>query len=116
MEFNTQGEIQNIRKDGKAIAILGNWYNSFKEIKDLKKGDEITLIYNENKKDNKVFKNIKSYKLIEKVKQIESNKEIVISDTGKNCILMQSVIIYLDRKDLTLSEIVKTVTEAYKLI
>ncbi len=127
MEFETSGEIQNIRKDNKAIAILGNWYNSFKEIKDLKKGDNIKLIFTEKKLDNKVFKNIKSYELIEKTREQKeeirkdiaranaldilnkSFKETELTATDKNCIIMTAKDLAITFKDIPMEQWVKEI-------
>ena len=108
-----QGIVQRIKADRKALAIENIWYNSYKPLENnIKLGDEIKLTYAVKGE----FNNIRSIEVIKEAKPEikESTKEI--NDTGKNCILMQSVIIYLTNKDIPLKEIVKMVTESYKLI
>lgn len=70
MELNDQ--IQNVRKDGKAIQIRDNWYNFFKPRLDIKKGMKVKLSYVENKG----FNNIKTIEILEN----EPIKELKILD------------------------------------
>ena len=83
MENETTGEIQSIRNDRKGLCILGVWYlSNFKKIDpSLNKGDKIKLIYDEVKKDNKVFRNIKSIELIKDSNNVKESKinEVVYS-------------------------------------
>jgi hypothetical protein len=113
---DTTGEIENIKKDFKAIQIEGVWYSSFKPITDLQKGQTVKLVYTENKG----FKNIKTYEIIPKNKPTVITKEYNISDTTFNTILMCSKEIYLNfinkGERVNLKEVTEGVIESYKLI
>lgn len=63
MELETEGKIERIRKDRKAVSLgFDEWYNSnFKLIsEEFKVGDYVKIVFNEKKEDNKIFKNLKS--------------------------------------------------------
>jgi len=61
MEYKMEiiDEVQNVRKDGKAIQIRNIWYNFFKPRLDVKKGMVVKLIYS----TNKGFNNIKQIEI-----------------------------------------------------
>ena len=114
MEIN--GEIQNLRKDRKALQIEGIWYNSnFKELdKDLKKGMNVLIKF--TKKGD--FNNIKSVEILDKPKLNLSKLSIFkkeISDTCKNCIIMTAKDFAIG-KNISIVESVKQIIEAYNLI
>ena len=74
------GEVQAIRKDRKAVEVLGNWYNSrFKVLDDIEKGDYIKIEFTENKG----FNNIKSYEIMDIPKQDVKQSKIETSDKDK---------------------------------
>ena len=99
-----EGEIQSIRKDRKALAIEGVWYQSnFKLIpEEFKKGDFVKVTF--NKKGE--FNNVKS---IEKVKQDIKEDLDILTSTDKNCILITAKDLYLDNKDIPLNEWIKEI-------
>jgi hypothetical protein len=102
---NKTGEVQTIRKDRKAIAIENVWYSSsFQEIpEDINKGDIVELTFSQKG----LFKNIKNIKKSNNLKEVpkaipcqEETKELILTSTDKNCILMKSIDIYLDKDNL----------------
>lgn len=112
-----QGEVQNIRKDRKAIEIEEIWYQSnFNPIsEDINKGDSVKIDYS-IKGD---FKNVVK---IEKVEDLDndsdsknSSSKYKISDTAKNCLLMQSVQHSLN-KNLSLETATNQIINSYKQI
>jgi len=110
------GEIQNIRKDFKAIQINNIWYSSFFVIDDFIKGDNIKLTYRENKKDNKTFLNIIS---IEKNKQEEklNNEKIEIPRETFNTLIIRLVNLYNDPKNNNdIEECAEVLVKGYKKI
>ncbi len=79
------GEVQAIRKDKKALQILGNWYQSnFKVLDDLNKGDWIILDFTEKGE----FRNVKSYKTMPKIKPIDSNNVKEVPTQTINTLVM----------------------------
>jgi len=115
MESETIGDIKRIRKDRKAVDLgFDSWYQSFKEIsQDFKIGDSVRIVFNENKVDDKVFKNIKIMTKIKpepvkemiaydfKPKQIMTKEALGLNNeltpTDKNAILITATNIYLDK-------------------
>lgn len=91
------GEIQTIRKDKKAIQVLGEWYQSrFKVLDDLNKGDNIEIEYTENKG----FKNIKKYSVLDNEPKLTSKTESKeIPRETINTLIMAMKDIYLDVKN-----------------
>jgi hypothetical protein len=110
------GELQNIKKDFKAVQIEGIWYSSFKPLTDLQKGQTVKILYLENKG----FKNIKTIEIIPQVKPVITKELYNIPDTTVNTIIMCSKEIYLNLfnkgTEIPLSEITEDVIESYKLI
>ena len=110
------GEVQNLKKDFKAIQISGEWYSSFKPLTDVQKGQTVKILYLENKG----FKNIKTIEIIPLNKPTVITKEYNISDTTFNTILMCSKEIYLNfinkGERVNLKEVTEGVIESYKLI
>jgi len=104
-----EGEIQNIRKDRKALQIDNEWYNShFKLIpNDIQKGDFVKILF-VIKND---FKNIKSVQVFKKA-EIKSNKEI--NPQTFNSILMIARDLYIQRKDITIEEATDLAVRSYK--
>ena len=112
MEIN--GEIQNLKKDRKALQIDGIWYNSnFKELdKEIEKGMNVLIKF--TKKGD--FNNIKSVEILDKLKSniLEKDKK-EISDTCRNCIIMTAKDFAIG-KNISIVESVKQIIEAYNLI
>ena len=78
-------EVQAIRKDKKAIEILGAWYQSFKPLNEsIQKGDQVKILYTQNKG----FNNIVS---IEKIvaENLKSKENHVVQDNRKDQIASQ---------------------------
>ena len=120
-----QGEVQNIRKDGKALQIENEWYQFFKPNKNVKKGDYVSLDYTENKG----FRNIKKIAVYEKEVKEEVKQEIKpkvldnekkLDTTTFNTILMTAKdikIAHLSHKvNLKYKDIIKEVMEGLKEI
>ena len=110
------GEIQNIRKDRKALQIEEIWYQSnFNPIDEsINKGDNIIIEYTE-KGD---FKNIKSINFSQDNSEIieAESKSIKLRDsTTINNLVMCSKDICISNK-IKLSEATKQVLESYKQI
>ena len=117
MEIN--GEIQNLKKDRKALQIDGIWYNSnFKELdKEIEKGMNVLIKF--TKKGD--FNNIKSVEILDRPKSNNGYRKILqgdkkeISDTCKNCIIMTAKDFAIG-KNISIVESVKQIIEAYNLI
>lgn len=122
MEAETKGIIKRIRKDRKGVDLgFDAWYSSFKELpKEINIGDEVKIVFLENKKGDKVFKNIKH---IEKVQNNEPIIEIIqnenkISDTSLNTILMCvkeiAVSVVINSKEyVDLNEVIEKSTDQF---
>lgn len=111
------GEVQNIRKDRKAIQIENVWYSSnFKAIPEtINKGDNVLIKYTEKGQ----FKNVKSIEKLD-IEESEKAPEKRIKDsTAVNNLVMCSKDIFINLgKDSkkTLLEVTKDVIESYKEI
>lgn len=65
--LNITGEIQNLRKDRKAVQINNEWYNFFKGVsEEYKKGDYVTVNYS----IKGTFKNASKISIVEKKEPI----------------------------------------------
>lgn len=111
------GEVQNIRKDKKALQINNEWYNSkFKVLDNVNKGDKINLQY----KENKGFKNIVNYYIdIEPLETINhsNNYELKLPTPKEtiNTLVMQSIT-HSNNLKLNLIDATKDVVNSYKYI
>lgn len=110
----TEGEIQRIKENRKAIALNGEWFNSFKEITDtIKIGDYVKLSYVIKGK----FNNIRSIEVLEKAKPIVQESKSInakIDTSTINTMLMCIKEIYLINKNLTIEEITDKIIASYK--
>ena len=96
-------QIQAIRKDRKAVEVLGEWYNSFKPLSvEFNKGDNVKIEFTENKG----FKNIKKIDKINVLPPLNNNKEHnqSIDTTTLNTLLMTIKDIYIKELDLFIKE------------
>ena len=101
-----QGEVQNIRKDSKAIQINNEWFSGFKVLR-FNKGDNIEIEYFVN---DKGFNQIYSSKLLPKEVKLDNvTTSNELTNTDKDCILLCAKDIYLDNKDIPLNELVKEI-------
>ena len=102
-----EGEIQNVRKDFKAIEISNEWFNFFNPNKELVKGDKVKIIYTEKKKEDKVFNNIKNVEIIKEARVIPV-KAITLSDPlssqDKNTIIITAKDLFINNPEYTLEE------------
>ena len=115
MESIIEDMIQAIRKDRKAIEIMGAWYQSFKPIsEDFKRGDLVKVSY----KENKGFINIVSIEKISLPMPLCASGNITkekIPDTTINCLIMQSVQLSKD-EDISLDKATDQVLRCYNKI
>ena len=113
-EIIIEDNIEVVRKDRKAVEVMGAWYNSFKPLsEDFTRGDLVKIKYVENKG----FRNIKS---IEKIKKPLAEvgiaiKEKILSDSTINCLVMQSVQLSKD-EDISLDKATDQIINCYKKI
>jgi hypothetical protein len=113
------GDIQNIRKDFKALQVENLWYSSFILLDDFEKGDCVKIQYSENTKNGKTFLNIKHIEMVEAkdLPLVQKLTEIQheVSDTTLNTILMCAKEIHI-YNNKPLIGITKELIESYKLI
>ena len=113
------GEVQNVRKDFKAIAINNIWYSGFKVL-DFEKGDKVRIKYFVN---NKGFNNIEDIFLIEENKQFKSEiisnlnkdtKSNEMSNQTFNSILINAREIFVSLRTISIEEATDLAYKSYK--
>lgn len=106
-----KGEVQAVRKDGKALQIENNWYQFFKPNKAIQKGDIVKINYTVNKD----FNNIKKLDYIEVEPEIK--KESKVSNPEKPKLKLDTTTlntIIMSAKDIKVAHVEMNVPRQFK--
>jgi len=126
--METKGIVEAVRNDGNGLKLDdGEWYSSFNEKVNCKKGDEVKIIYTDNTKDNRTYHNFTKIEITKSIPQDQFEKARESKDASQLTSYAKDLVIAIIGKDvpkevrkvevnLIMQEAAQAVADAYNQI